>query len=82
MADTIITLDKMVQWLDKLDDTLKDRTMATGQGDYDGREFLYNLYQASQLLRVQVLADFAEEVEFNNGRYDTLDDYLIKPEKE
>lgn len=82
MSDKFITLDKMHQWLDALDEALKNRTMATQLADSEGREQLYNLYQAAQLLRVQVLADFSEEVEFNNGRYDLLDNYFPKQEQE
>lgn len=72
MSDKFITLGKMEQWLEDLEDALKNKVMNTALADKEGREEVYNLYQAAQLLKAQVLSSFSEEVEFNSGRYDSL----------
>lgn len=70
MSDKFITLKQFTQWLDDLDESLKDRIVNTPLSDQSGREEIYNLYQAAQLLRARMLGAFSEEVEFNSNMYD------------
>ena len=71
MSEKIITLTQIESWFEDLDQSLKDKIVTTMLCQLEGRETLYNLYQASQLLRARMLGDFTETVEFNNNRYDS-----------
>ena len=70
MADRLLTLKQLNGWLDDLDESLKASIVRTPIGDKQGREDLYCLYQAAQLLRARMLSDFAEDVEFKFNLYD------------
>ena len=73
MSDSFITLNQMTSWLDDLDTTIQSQIVTTSLDDTKGRENLYNLYQAAQLLRARMLGDFSQEVEFKNNMYDEPD---------
>ena len=66
MADKIITFSQVEKWFSDLEESLKDRLVNTALDDKQGREELYNLYQAAQLLQARMLGDKQEIVEFNN----------------
>ena len=70
MSDKLITLEQMKTWFEDLDEQLKDRIVATGLADKEGREEVYHLYQASQLLRARMLGDFSTEIEIEHQQYD------------
>ena len=70
MSDKLITLSQMQDWFNDLDSSLKDRIVATTLADKEGREEVYHLYQASQLLRARMLGDFSTEIEIEHKQYD------------
>ena len=68
--DKFITFKNLIEWLDDIDEALKGKIVASPLVDKQGREDTYNLYQAAQLLRAQVLGHFSEDVEFHHNLYD------------
>lgn len=66
----LITLDKLNEWLEGLEETIKGQIVVTKLADEKGREQLYYLYQASQMFKAQVLAEFAEDVSYQHAMYD------------